>query len=401
MRAVRIIHGFTGMLNVATVLGLLAVLCLTQACSSKTEEERLAEAQKALEERNIIGAELMLKDFLEKFPDSPNAMRARFDLSQAYFMDKDFVKCRELLDEIVSLAGGLNTQTGLNAATLKLDTFLAENRPDLALEDAIKTSASLTSVEPEFLQFRQYHSLKTAELFNRNNLTTESLAVCQSILNQQASPTVHLDAMRIMSTSYMRDKRIPEFIKSHLDYIEANPQSELNMLLKLEVAQALDQDGRPEESEKYYDEVEAEIQRTLDATVGADEKLQIVFQLAQIKEARRKPEEAQELLRNIIAEFPMSQQRPNAMRALAESYFRVGKKAEGNSILDEIAATYPNTPHAVQAVRRKQEFAAAELKAADVATTGTEPAATPAVVTTDAPTTAPAATDEPAPQPAQ
>lgn len=394
MRAVRLVEILGGAIRITGIVGLMAALALSQACGSKTEEERLAEARKALDERNVIGAELMLKEFLEKFPDSPKATLARFELSQAYFMDKDYEKCRELLDEIITISGGLDTESGLNAASLKLDTYLAENHIDIALDEAVKTSNSLHTVSP---QYRQLLNLKTAELFKRNNRHDESITIAEALLKEKApSPALHFDAMRILSDNLMKLNRIDDLIKTHLDYIEANPTSELNSFLKLEVAQVLEQNGRSAEAAPYFDAVEALLQEKMDSTVGADSKISLAIQLSQIKEARRKNEEAQEILRKVIEEYPMSAQRPNAMRSLAESYFRSGRKAEGHGLLDQIISTYPNTPYSVQATGRKRELAAVEAKSGDAPTTGSMPAA-PA----DAPTTGAATTEPPSPAPAQ
>src|SRR5437764_480644 len=113
------------------------------ACKGKSEEDRLAEANKQLREGNVLGATLLFKDFLKKFPKSQNLEVAQFGLSQCYVVNRDYAKAREVLDDMIQKAGGTDTDRGVNATILKMGTYEYENKLPEALDVALKTSDTL------------------------------------------------------------------------------------------------------------------------------------------------------------------------------------------------------------------------------------------------------------------
>ncbi len=372
-------------------MGLLALLVFVGVigCKGKTEQERLAEAEKQIQENNILGATILYKDFIKKFPDSPNAVWARFGLAKCYFSDRDYAKSHEVLDEIVAKAGGVDTQYGLNATMLKLDIFRQEQKLAEALDLCIKTSDSLKTVKPEF---HEYFLVRMGEVFSSNGKSEEAVQLFKGLLSRTPTmPSLHMEALHGIVLVYGQAKQPEKAIDAYKEYLAAHPDADYR--LKNELATMLRQANRNEEADPYFDQGEAAINKRIEETVGANEKSVAMFELATIYQLRGKKDEARGVYQKVIDDYPMGQHRPTAFMLLAESHFQDGDTSKTLAIFDQLQKTYPNTPIAVGAFRRAQEIRA---KASAPPTTDT---LTTASATTDAPTTA-AASIPPAQAPA-
>ncbi|MBI3736117.1 tetratricopeptide repeat protein [Candidatus Sumerlaeota bacterium] len=362
-------------------------------CKGKSEDERIQEAEKMLQEKNILGATIQYKDFIKKFPDSPHALMARFGLARCYFMDRDYVKSREVLDEVVQKSGGVDTQTGLNAVVLKLETYQQEDKLAEALDECVKTSASLKTVGPEFYQ---YFMLRTAGLFAMNNRADDAIAVYQGLLSKPAIKTnTHMDALRGIALLYRTSKEPDKAIQAYETYLANNPNLTfpINVGVQFDLGVLLFGSDRKEEGNKHFDEAEQLLTKTIDETVGADEKSKLYFQLAQIKDVRGNKIESRAVIQKVIDDYPMGQYRPSAMMMLSDSLYQDGQTSQALALLDAVKTGYPNSPIALSAFRRAQEI---RVKGANGGTSGTltAPSAPPSVQTPVAAVEPPAAAAE-------
>ncbi len=343
------------------------------ACKGKSEAERLAEAEKRLQESNVLGATILYKNFLKKFPESPDAQKARFGLAHCYFLDHDYPKSLETLDEIIAKAGGADNKVGLNAATLKLDAYKEAMKFPEALDDAIKTSNTLHTVEPDF---HQYYLYRIAELFTLNDRLDEALNVYAGVLNQKGGrPEWLLDSLRRSTAIYIKLKQMDKAIEMHERYLEKNKDSEVYSVVSINLGRLLKDQHRDQEADHAFDQAEKWVNDKIAAAVGADEKSLLMFHLADSRTARGKGDEARALYQKVIDDYPMGKYRATAMLLLGSNFSTVGNTDAALEIFNQLVKTYPRQREALEASRQIQQIRAAKSNAG--ATTGTLTGARP------------------------
>lgn len=378
----------------AFTLVLLPLIVTFAGCKGKSEEERLAEAQKLLAQSNTLGAIIHFKDFLKKFPDSPHAQRARFDLSYAYAQERDYEKARELLRVITENAGGVDSQEGLNALILTMDTYELQEDYAKALEIALENAGSVKSVREDFHQFFRR---RTANLLVRNERTTEAMNLYREMIDIESDETeYYIDPIRLLAIQVGGEvkedspvvENVDKAISIYKERLEKRPDYEWNSVLWYDVASLYLSTDRKEEAEAAFDEAERLIRKRVEESVGADEKSMQLFELAQVREARGRSDGAREIFAEIIHDYPMGSHRPSAMRMLAENLLIAGRTQEALKLLEELYTGYEQHPQGLQAHRRAREIRQilekaaltsgtqtleAPPPAADAATSGTEP----------------------------
>jgi TolA-binding protein len=276
-------------------------------------------------------------------------------------MDRDYMKAREILDDIIQRAGGVDNQTGLNAAILKLDTWQAEGKQGDALADALRTSESLRTVAP---QFHQHFLLRAALLYAMNEKPDDALAIYRNLLSHDvASPQSHLEALVQTAMLFDTAEESGKAIDVLGAYLERNPSSPLEPTVCVYLARLLARQKKEEESRSFFDRAVSAVQKQIETAEGADTKSLLYFQLAQIHDAAGAPEEGRKVYRHVIDAYPMGRHRPAAMMLLAQSLHSAGESDLAIQELARVMQLYPNTPQAVQAYRRFQEIRAAKDQA--------------------------------------
>jgi TolA-binding protein len=342
---------------VLTSLALLAVAGWTTGCKSKSEDERLQSAQELLAQKNVLGAIIAYEDFIKKFPQSEKLIEAQMGLASAYFMERDFVKCRELLDTIIKNSGGQSTRAGFSAQLVKLETFIVEQKPAEALTEALATSDTLRLAAPEL---RHGFQLRLAQLFETNKEPEKAAPVYEGILMEKAATQqmnlAHLEAILRLVALNVREKREDDALKVFANYLEAHPESELRTRLYTDWGKLLRQLGRNDEANVQFEQAAQIAQSQIDNAAGADQKALNMLVLADINQLRGQTEEARALYRKVIDDFPLSNFRGNAMMNLAESQYEAGDVESALATLDQMIKDFPKSQAAAQAFRRQQEI---------------------------------------------
>lgn len=331
------------------VLGWLAPALLLSlalsACKAKSEEQILSEAEDQMRANNLLGATLLYQDFLKKYPNSDKAPLARFKLAETYARDKDYEKSRETLDAVIEISGGRDTPGGLNAASLKLDTYVQEQKFDLALKEAVLTSNTLKTVDPNLKAFFQ---TRVGDLYSFSKNNEKALEIYRGVSTTEGiEPRWRIEALNHALTAYLGTGDAEGLEKFYNEFLDKYPQDPARAQIMLRLGAALSGPFKsPEKGEKYLAKVEEEARAKLANAVGGDEKSLIMFELAQTQLARNKPAEAETLLRKISEEFPTGQYRAQSLWALGQVLVQDGKTAEATSIFQQIIQEYPKTQEA-------------------------------------------------------
>jgi hypothetical protein len=116
------------------VLLLLAIsalaICLF-ACAKKSAQDKLNEAQAALERQEPLDAIIKAKEVIRDYPDDQAALDAHMLLAQCYYMSRDLDRCREHLKAVIDKLGLADPRAHI-ALENTLTTYLVERKYDAA-----------------------------------------------------------------------------------------------------------------------------------------------------------------------------------------------------------------------------------------------------------------------------
>lgn len=362
---------WTGVRLAAVALLPLFVL----ACSFKSETERLADAKKLLDDRNVVGAIIAYQDFLKKFPQSEKLIEAKFGLATCYFIEQDYEKCRGVLDSIILASGGAATRNGMNAELLKFQTYQRERKFDVALTEAEKTSDSLKSAAPEL---KQFFELSLGQLYELNEKPDQASLIYEAMLKDnpasQQAHVNHLEAIIRQVTLYMRRKEPDKAFAVYKSYLELHPKSDLDARIHTDWGRLLQREDRKEEALEHFTLAKNLMEEQEQKAASADEKSYYMLAIADVEELRGKKEDARNIYRKVIDDYPLGRNRPHAMMQLAESLFRDGDIESALGTLDQVVQNYPKTQQAGQAFKRAQEMRAVRTGAGKTSDTLTQAA---------------------------
>jgi TolA-binding protein len=277
---------------------------------------------------------------------------------------------REQLDKTIEGVGGMGDSLGFQAAALKLVSYREQKDFKKALDEALATSATLTTLDPDS---RYTYNLMTAELYTMNEDNAQAIALCASLLDRQdATPTIVSSAIQRLVQIHMQQNDAEGAIRVCENYLEAYPDSPLKLNLLTNIGFLYQRAENQEMADQKFDEAEKQIQTNIDKALVEDEKSFWLINLARLQRDRGRMDDVRQTLDTIISEYPLSANRSQAMMMRAELDVSLEKYDEAISILENVAKDYANERPAAQAVQMIDQIRAQMLKPASaLATTGT------------------------------
>lgn len=357
-----------------------ALALASMACSAKTEEEVLSEANAMMQEQNLLKATILYKEFLEKHPESEYRLAAQMGLAEAYYRNKEYELCRDILDEVIAGNGGPASPAGFQPFLTKIRTFMEEERFEDALVLAETTSDSMSTAP---LPIKQAFQTFLGDLYARNQKLEEALKVYEVIL--KANPTTvedelfHLQLLNRSASIHEATGNLDQALAMFEDYIENRPEVGILSQLHVSAGRIEQRQGNTENADIHFDSAEAAFRASIEGADKEENKVRFSIGLANLMYLRGHLEEADGVLRDIIDNHPNSGSRALAMTLLANGRARTGDYETAMSLLQQVVTDYPNTQEANQAVQQAQMIRMA--RDADSATTAS---AVPAVVTEEA-----------------
>lgn len=330
------------------------------ACGAKTEQEYLSEAQQALDEKNPVEAIVLYKEYLNKFAKSPDVPRAKMSLVEAYFDNREFDRCRELLDEILEASGGPATDAGFEAFRIKVTSYAHEGDPAGGLAYAESNSEVFEAARPEI---RSAYRFTLAELYPQLQRNDEALEFYKEVLagpldtpEDRLKHSTALDrSLDILQTT----NDVPRAVGVMEGYIKAHPDSEIAPELHVRTGRAYaelsSQAFSPEreelaaKAEEHFLTSEAHFRNILETTRNADEKTDGMLKVAQLLHFRKKSAEGRDFYRKIVDNYPLSPSRSQAMLLLAMSHLQEGDYETAAAAFSQVAEAYPGTRNATEA----------------------------------------------------
>jgi tetratricopeptide (TPR) repeat protein len=364
----------------AWVLFFSGLAMIVTACSAKTEEEILSEANAMMQEQNLLKATILYKEFLEKHPDSEYRLAAQMGLAEAYYRNLEYELCREVLDQVIANNGGPASPAGFQPFLTKIRTFMDEERFEDALALAETTSDTMTTAP---LPIKQAFQTFLGDLYARNQMLGEALEVYEVILQTEPASVedelFHLQLLNRSASIHEANGELDKALAMFEDYIADRPEVGILSQLHQSAGRIAQSRGDYENAEAHYDSAEAEFKAAIESSDKEENKVRFSIGLANLQYLRGRTDEGDAALRDIIDTYPNSGSRALAMTLLAGSQARAGDYETAMSLLQQVVTDYPNTQEANQAVQQAQM-----IRMAREANTATTETAAPAVVTEEA-----------------
>lgn len=354
----------TGRLQRWLVTGLL-VGVLAVGCAKKPEE-LIAEAQKAMQSRDFITAETKLEKLIEQQPANKNLLlNGRIMLARCYAEDQDFERARKQVDEFIQAVGGPATKEGFQALGLKMDFYIADKKPEKALDEALKTSDTLGAKMPAAAQ--QALQLRIAQIYMANKKPDKALAVAQSVITRWSddkNSMLHLDALNLMGQIYAKQKDSKKALEIHQAYLNTHPNSPVKWRVLFSIGSLERRMGMNPEAKASLDACEEALRQQYAKALGADEKGSLLLQLAQVQQARSNFDGARQTLKKVATDFPTSPMHIEAKLSLAQVLMLEQKPGEAIATLQEVVKENPNSQAAAMAQNGIKQITAikAQLK---------------------------------------
>jgi tetratricopeptide (TPR) repeat protein len=367
--------------QVAFITLLAAGVATTTSCGKKTPEQRLEEARKLLQEKQVPLAVLKLKDIIKDHGDEDAGIEARFGLAAIYTQlrrDENLANARDLYLEIYKKLG-IKDERGFAAHRQAIELHMALGAFDKALElvdDGIAKAAD----DPE--QQTQIRTLRAVMLLAGGTDEQKEEAktyLHTQMVNDDADPVLRGQSRELLA-KYLRDKgKYDESSAVYDEWLAKYPDDSVNPMLVITKAINSQLAGRPEEAAALLDAGEKSLLAAVEAELNMERKSQMLNDLAQLMAAARAFDRAEAAFRRIMALQPATQTALNAQFQIAEMYLRNRMPDQAQATLEAIARENANTQIAemAQGGLRMVEQLRAQMAAQETSPTLTATPAAP------------------------
>lgn len=346
----------------------IGAILLLAGCAKKTPEEMLKEADALLAQNSTLEAQIKFEDIIEKHPQSPAVTQARLGLAQIYDNQRNFQREREQYDILLKQFKGPATESGWVIFPMKIASYMREGKPQLALREAIETSATFRQAPPEG---KNVFQVMLSDLYLYNNDTTASLGILEhQVQNGPNDPRSQYEILNRKNNILARSKAWEKINENNQAYIKRFPNVPLKARLLFQIGvnyqENIKDQARADES---FEASAAAAKEAYEKGVGADEKCESLMQLAGLYMYRGQLDKEEQVLNQIIKEFPNNRRyRATALFSLAQLEMTRKQPKIAIEKLSEITKLYPNSDEANQAAATIRQI---QTQMAAGATTGT------------------------------
>lgn len=368
-----ILNRLMPLFRVAMVLVLAGLIVGSAGCRKKTPEERLQEASQLVQENQVSLAVLKLKDLIAEEPESPVLPDARIFLAGIYlrmgrqeFQEQAIEQLDIVIDEL-----GFTDQRAWDAHQAIVELNVRAGNYDAALaqaDKAVEMSEGNEEIQRDMQNLRATLLLASKDEARRQ----QGFEFFQQQLHNQEVPVDLRHQSREILARYYREAGEPEkAIGVYQEYMDTYPDDPMIPLLKM--AQAIEMkrmDPESDEAAELLEEGAQERMALVEEELDLRHRAQMLRDLSDMYSAYGDVNRAEELLRRIMSEQPVSQDALNAQFGIGQLYLKHQMLDEAEGIFAQISAENPNTNVSQSAERylqaiQQQRQAMIELAASE------------------------------------
>ncbi len=320
------------------------------SCAKKSPEDKLYEAQLALEKQETLDAIIKAKEVIRDYPDDPVALDAHLLLASCYYFSRDLEQCREHLNVVIEKLG-LSNPKAQEALENTLTTYLIEGRHDAGTTIVLNAMSKI----PEDSPFYRSLQLRLAGLYESRDLLDKARDIYRYILDHETNQDALSAAMERLTATYAVNEQYDDAISVYKQFLDKHPDTNLKPVLLYGIAFFTEKKGEDRKAQELYEQSIKEFQAAIDKTLETEAKVDLIYQLARAYLLRGEHDNALEELNRIINDFPDSSRVPSALFEIGEIYQQNGEYDKAIEWFQKIEATYPQTQLAPSARFRINE----------------------------------------------
>ncbi len=365
------------LLSLAFLAMLAGGFATMTGCSQKTPEEKLQNAQQLLQENQIPLAVLKIKEIIEENPESPVIPEARMTLAAIYLRlgsEENLQNAVDQLETLISNQGWENPRA-LQAHEALVQMFMRLDRMEDALAQA-QEGVENTEGDPELHAQMKLLQTTLKLVSGDEELEQEGMEWLKERMLASEENSERGQARELLAQHLRQTDQYEEVIAVYDEYMEAYPDDSVNALLMMTKAIDLKRLGQEERAEEVFQEGVERRNAQIEEELDLAEKARLKKEMAMLQASYGNIDEAEELLREIMAERPMSQAALDAQFTIARVNLSANRIEKAEEIFRQIASENPNTNisqtaeqylQGIQQMRARAEQAASQ----DQSATGT------------------------------
>lgn len=343
----------------ALFLGTLVVLAFaTAACGKKTPEDKLAEAQQLLEQRQTPLAILKLRDLIREHPEEDAAIDARFGLAMIYTQlgrEENIEAARDLYQELYDMLG-VRDERGFHALTQIISFKLEEERYDEVFE-IVDAVIEKIGDEPDFQTHMKLQRAMLLLLTGEEDRVAEGIDYLEQEMIGNEDRAMRGQTRELLAMYFRDEGMYQESSAVYTKYLEHFPDDTVKPMMILTKAinsrLAGDEEGRL----AYLEEGTRLMTEQIDDELNLNERAEMLSSLAQLLKTAGDLDGAEKAYRRIMADQPATRAAIDAQFAIGQMYLQNNDFDRAEELFRQIRRENANTPIEEMANRGIQHIA--------------------------------------------
>jgi TolA-binding protein len=327
---------------------LLGTLLIFGGCKKKSTEEALKESQMKVQQGDLIGARIDLKEIIRKRPNDPLITDARFMLAHCYFAEKDFGQCRNHAQIIIDQFGPEDPRAKA-AFELILNAYNMEQKFAEGIQESEKFMNKLSKDD----EFGFKLQCMISDLLVSDNKTSEAIAKLQNLVETGKDHEQRSAALERLVGLFAAMRKYPEAIQSYDEYAKKYPDYEDYYDLVTGQAYFYDMMGEKEKSGEMFARAVKGYMEMADKTLDRPRKAELFFRQAKTMELQKQFEEARAKYDVIMSEYSDTPLAQHALFAKGDSYFLEGNPEKSLNFYQEQLKTQLEDSPVLRGIRSR------------------------------------------------
>lgn len=366
-------------LKVVLMTSILLVAFLVSGCGRKTPEDKLAEAQQLLQERQTPLAILKLRDLIREHPDEDAAIDARFGLAMIYTQlgrEENLEAARDLYRQLYEMLG-VRDERGLEAFSQLIMAKLEKENFDGAFEMIDKVIDDLAD-DPQFQTQMKIQRAMLQLLSEEEEKVDQGVEFLMATMVEHEERPMRGQTRELLARHYREEGRFEESSAVYTHYLEHFPDDPIKPMLVLTMAINSKLAGDTESKERYLAEGKALMEEKIEEELNLNRRAEHLNDLAQLLTVAEDFDGAEEAYRRIMADQPATRTALDAQFAIGQMYLNANELDKAEALFLQIKRENANTPveemaeRGVNYVAQMREYLAAQEAAAEAEAAGEE-----------------------------
>ncbi|GIX43771.1 MAG: hypothetical protein KatS3mg130_0179 [Candidatus Sumerlaea sp.] len=338
-----------------------AAVLMLSGCAQRGPEERLEKVAQLYQKRDLLGARLEAKELVQKYPESKEALTARFVLAQVYLQDRQPDEALAELEQVLARTTQKD-QMGIQALAMTLDILKRSQRFEEAYKLIDKYQKEYANDAITSLQL----TVARADTMAEAGETTRARELLVSLMEQSTSPMERRQFRSLIGETFMRERAALEAARFFESMFESASTDDDKRDIALRAAWFYAAADDYQSSRKWAERATELFAKAIEQELDAAEKSSLAHSLGYLYMQIGNLRGAEEVLRAVFnSPATTMEELPRLVNELVMVFLRQGKADDAIAFLKEAAERYPQSPLAQDAARLESFKAQGKLDTVD------------------------------------